>query len=290
MWVTPTQAEPLSVTVVQSERSGAYDDFSAALRENLLENNVTLAIQDSTQALPHADLVIAVGMKAATVVASSNAATVLNVMIPKSGHKKLLRDFPKRENSPRFSAIYLDQPVERQLSLIASAFPDRNRIGILFDSLAPEELEQIRQKAAEYGLQLYGQETGEARPLFEALQNVLQHSDVLLAIPAPAVYNSSTLRNILVSTYQTRIPLVGFSSAYVKAGATCAVFSTPAHFAAQAGTATRKLFETGILPSAQYPKFYEVAVNDRVAQSLGIDIRNPDELAKKMATIKRRAP
>lgn len=290
LWATPSLAEPLAVTVVQSERSGAYDDFSAALRENLLENNVTLTIQDSTQALPHSDLVIAVGMKAANAAASSNAASVLNVMIPKSGHKKLLRDFPKRENSPRFSAIYLDQPVERQLSLIASAFPDRNRIGILFDSPPPEELDQIRQKAAEYGLKLYEQETGEHKPLFGALQNVLQHSDVLLAIPAPTVYNSSTLRNILVSTYQARIPLVGFSSAYTRAGATCAVFSTPAHFAAQTGTTILRFIATGALPSAQYPKFYEVAVNDRVAQSLGIDIKAPDELVRSMATIRRRAP
>lgn len=288
--LSPASAEPLSVSVILSENTGAYSEFSAALRENLLENNVTLAIQDSTQPLPPSDLVIAVGMKAATAAASSNAASVLNVMIPKSGHKKLLRDFPKRENSPRFSAIYLDQPVERQLSLIASAFPDRNRIGILFDSPPPEELDQIRQKAAEYGLKLYEQETGENKPLFGALQNVLQHSDVLLAIPAPAVYNSSTLRNILVSTYQTRIPLVGFSSAYVKAGATCAVFSTPAQFASQTGTAILRFMATGALPSAQYPKFYEVAVNDRVAQSLGIDIKTPDELVRSMATIKRRAP
>ena len=167
---------------------------------------------------------------------------------------------------------------------------EKKRVGILFESPPPEEVEQLRQKASDYGLGLYEQEVGNNKPLFEALQNVLQHSDVLLAIPAPAIYNSSTLRNILVSTYQTRIPLVGFSSAYVKAGATCAVYSTPMQFASQAGAATRKYIETNALPAAQYPKYYEVAVNERVAQSLGIDLRNPDELARKMATIKRRAP
>jgi len=126
--------------------------------------------------------------------------------------------------------------------------------------------------------------------VFEALQNVLKHSDVLLALPVPAVYNSATLRNILVSTYQAGIPLVGFSSSYVKAGAMCAVFSSPAQFASQAGMDIRKFIEAGALPPAQYPKFYEVAVNDRVAQSLGININNPDELSKHMSVIRRRMP
>lgn len=284
-------AEPLLVSVILSENGGVYSEFYSALRENLRGSNVMLSVLDTTQPQPHSGLVIAVGMKAASVVANSNAPSVLNVMIPKSGHKKLLRDFPRWEKSSLFSTIYLDQPIERQLSLIAASLPNRDRVGVLLDSPGPaDELDQLRQKVTEYGLSLYEQKVDSNTPLFEALQNVLQHSDVLLALPTPTVYNSSTLRNILVSTYQAGIPLVGFSSAYVKAGAICAVFSSPAQFASQAGMVIRKYIETGALPSAQYPKFYEIAVNDRVAQSLEININNLDELAKRMSNIRRRMP
>ena len=283
-------AEPLSVSVIVSETSGSYIEFSDALRANLLNSNVTFNVLDATQAAPNSGLIIAVGMKAASAVASSNAHNVLNVMIPKSGHKKLLHDAPKRENSPLYSTIYLDQPVERQLSLIAAAFPGRDRVGVLFESPPPDELYQLRESASEHGLVLYEQEVSTKTSVFDALQNVLKHSDVLLALPVPTVYNSSTLRNILVSTYQAGIPLVGFSSAYVKAGAICAVFSSPAQFASQAGMIVRKFIETGALPLAQYPKFYEVSVNERVAHSLGININNPDELAKKISTIRRPMP
>jgi putative ABC transport system substrate-binding protein len=283
-------AEPLSVSVIVSETGGSYSEFSDALRANLLNSNVTFNVLDATQAAPNSGLIIAVGMKAASAVASSNAHNVLNVMIPKSGHKKLLHDAPKRENSPLYSTIYLDQPVERQLSLIAAAFPGRDRVGVLFESPPPDELYQLRESVSEHGLGLYEQEVGTKTSVFDALQNVLKHSDVLLALPVPAVYNSSSLRNILVSTYQAGIPLVGFSSAYVKAGAICAVFSSPAQFASQAGMIVRKFIETGALPSAQYPKFYEVSVNERVAHSLGININNPDELAKKISTIRRPMP
>lgn len=283
-------AEPLLVSVVLSENGGAYSDFSAALRENLLGSNVTFSVQDTSQAPPNSGLVIAVGMKAASIAANSNAPVILNVMIPKAGHKKLLRDVPRRENSSQFSTIYLDQPIERQLSLIAASFPDRNRIGVMFDSPPPDELEQLRQKVSEYGLSLYEQEIASNKPLFEALQNVLQHSNVLLALPDPTVYNSSTLRNILVSTYQAGAPLVGFSASYVRAGAMCAVFSTPAQIASQSGLAIRKFAETGTLPLPQYPKYFEIAVNDRVAQALQIDIQSPEELARRMSGMRKRMP
>jgi ABC-type uncharacterized transport system substrate-binding protein len=147
----------------------------------------------------------------------------------------------------------------------------------------------LRQKASEYGLRLYEEEIQDGS-MFDPLQKVLKHSDVLLALPDPAVYNSATLRNILVSTYQAHVPLVGFSSAYVKAGAICAVFTSTAQFASQTGMVVLKFIETGVLPPAQYPKFFEIAVNDRVAQSLAINIKSPNELARSMTTFRKRKP
>lgn len=286
----PAYAEQFSVSIVLSETGGSYSEFSDALRESLRNSNVKLNVLDTTQPTPNSSLVVTVGMKAASIVASSDAPRILNVMIPKSGHKKLLRDFAKRENSSQFSSIYLDQPIERQLSLLVAAFPERNRLGILFDATPPDELLQLREKAHEYGLSLYEQDVAKYNSAFEPLQKILLHSDILLALPVPTVYNSATLRNILVSTYQAEVPLVGFSSSYVKAGAICAVFSTPAQFASQSSLAILKLIETGALAPSQHPKFYDIAVNDRVAQSLKINIKNPEELLRLMSTNKRHLP
>lgn len=284
------QAEPFPVSVILSESTGVYKEFADALSTSLQNNNVTLNVIEVTQPQPPSKLVIAVGIKAANAAAVSNAANILNVMIPKSGHKKLLLEFPKRDNSSRYSTIYLDQPIERQLSLIAAAFPDRRRLGVMFESSNSSDLHQILQYANEYDLELYEKEVTSASAMFETLQVVLQHSDVMLALPAPSIYNSTTLRNILVSTYQSHTPLVGFSAAYVKAGAMCAVITTPEQFANQAGTAILKFIETGTLPAPQHPKHYDISVNDRVAQSMGIAIKTPDELFRKMSATKGRAP
>lgn len=290
LWANLSMADPLLINVIVSETGGSYSEYYDALRENLRNSNVTLNILDATQPVPQSSLIIAVGMKAANLVANSNAQRVLNVMIPKSGHKKIIRDYPKRDNPPLFASIYLDQTIERQLSLIAAAFPERHRIGVLYDATPPDELIQLREKMHEYGLTLHEQDVSRNSSVFDTLQKILQQSDILLALPVPSVYNSSTLRNILVSTYQAEIPLVGFSSAYVKAGAICAVFSSPAQFASQTSLVIQKYLETGALPPSQYPKFYDIAVNERVAQSLKINIKSTDEILRLMSTSKRYLP
>jgi putative tryptophan/tyrosine transport system substrate-binding protein len=281
---------PLSVNVILSENSMLYKEFSDALTNGLVDSETTVKVFDTTQPQPEAKLIVAVGIKAANFAASSNAKYILNVMIPKSGHKKLLHDFPKRDNSNSYTSIYLDQPIERQLGLIAAAFPNRKQLGVMFDNATTSELNQLKQLAPDYGIDLYEKEVASPEAMFDTLQNVLQHSDVLLALPASAIYNSSTLRNILVSTYQSHTPLVGFSSSYVKAGAICAVFSTPTQLALQTSSTIKNFIETNTLPSAQHPTFYEISVNERVAQSMGIQINNPEELSKKMSIKRKPVP
>lgn len=274
----PAQAEQFSVTVVLSENSGPYLEFSNALRESLLKKNITpVVIENSGRPFANSDLVIGVGMKAATAIAASNAPAVLNVLIPKSGHEKLLRDFPRRTNSKTYTTIFLDQPLGRQASLIAAALPDKRRVGVLH-SATPSELSGIRREMAKHKLNLHEQTISQALPLHDALNELLKKSEVLLALPDPEIYNSSTIRNILLATYRSGVPLIGFSAAYVKAGALCAVYSTPEQFAVQADILIRKFSETQIFPAAQYPHAFEVAVNEQVARSLGLRIRSATEL------------
>ena len=271
-------AGQLTVTVVQSGDGGAYQDFTNALRNALLNQNIPLAVTGINKVIPDSGLVIAVGMKAAETVAASDAPFVLNVLVTKAGYEKLLRNFPHRAGSHTFSAIYLDQPVSRQAHLIAAILPDRHRVGLLY-STPPGELEQIRQEMGKRGLRLREKAVG-TQSVPEALQELLLDSDMLLALPDSAIYNNSSIRNILLATYRSRVPLIGFSSAYVKAGALCAVFSAPEQIAAQVASLIRQFSETRLLPAAQYPQEFEVMVNERVARSLGLHVRSAIELRK----------
>lgn len=287
----PVNVKPLVVAVVQGENSEPYQEFTQALRSNILKRNVDLVVvDDPAKPVPDADLVISVGMKAATAVAASSASAVLNVLIPKAGYEKLLRDFPARANSKIFSAIFLDQPVARQIRLIAAVLPNKRHVGVLFDSFPKDEIIQLRQQMSRHGFSLHERAIGQKLPLHEALQEVLQDSEVLLALPDSTVYNSSTLRNILLAAYRSGVPLIGFSPSYVKAGALCAVFSTPAQIAGQTVLAIQQFWEMATLPVAQYPQLFEVMVNEQVGRSLGLSTKSAAELHDEMSALTRRAP
>ena len=271
------------VTIVQSEDGGPYAEFSNALRTILSARGITSVEVDFTKPIPSSGLVIGVGMKAATAVAASNAPAVLNVLISKTGYEKLLRDFPHRAGSHNFSAIFLDQPIHRQVHLMVAILPNKHNVGILYSS-PPEELAQLKQELTEHGLSLHEQAVGPELPLSNALQEILLgRSEALLAMPDAAVYNSSTIRNILLATYRRGIPLIGFSPGYVNAGALCAVFSTPAQIAAQAAVLTRQFGDTGVLALAQYPQEFEVMINEQVVRSLGLQIKSASELHDKIS-------
>jgi len=110
------------------------------------------------------------------------------------------------------------------------------------------------------------------------LNLLLAQSEVLLAVPDSEIYNSSTIRNILLSTYQRGVPLIGLSAAYVNAGALCAVFSTPEQQAAQSAGMAATFLDTGHLPPAQFPQLYEIALNAAVARSLRLNVRSIEAL------------
>lgn len=288
--VNPALAEQPAVAVVLSENSGAYLEFANALREELERRHIPAVVIDHPGgALPQPSLVVGVGMKAAATVAAGDAPAVLNVLAPKAGHEKLLRDFPRRARSKNYSALFLDQPASRQVSLLVAALPEAKRIGVMY-ATPSAEIAQLGREMRKHGLVLVEQAISSAFPLNDALNSVLKESQALLALPDAEVYNNSTVRNILLATYRSGAPLIGFSQGYVKAGALCAVYSTPAQLAAQTAALVEKFAETRALPPPQYPQEFEVGVNEQVARSLGVRIKSAGKLRDEIQGLERNEP
>ncbi|MEJ1958473.1 MAG: ABC transporter substrate binding protein [Nitrosomonadales bacterium] len=285
----PEQVKNSAVVIVLSEDGGPYAEFSDALHIILSHDGISHEVIELSKPIPDSQLVIGVGMKAARAVAAGKAPFVLNVFIPKSGYEKLLHEYPNRADPNTFSAIFLDQPDYRQANLIKAILPDKRNIGLLYSS-PPEELAQFRKELTERGLNLHEQEVDSSHPLAEALQDILRGSDVLLALPDAAIYNSSTIRNILLGTYRNGVPLIGFSSGYVKAGALGAVFSTPAQIATQTAALIVQFNDSQILPIAQYPHEFEVMVNEQVAHSLGLVIKDVSVLHSEISAERKEEP
>ncbi|MDD2928625.1 MAG: ABC transporter substrate binding protein [Sideroxydans sp.] len=263
------QAAPLKVSLALDEDREAYLSFESALR-NSLDSRQEIQLLPSGAAA-QAELIVAIGSKTVARFSSSSI-PVLNVMVSRIGLEKF-----RKGGNQGSSGIYMDQPTERQFSLLRAALPQTKSIGVLISNETPE-LVSLRQLSIDSGLNLNIQNVPEPNLLASRLTEVLSGSDVLLVLPDAAVYRSDTIRNILLETYRRHVPMIGLSQNYVRAGALCAVYSTPRQVANQAARIVAQFSKTRKLPDYQYPQEFEVAVNTQVARSLGLTIKSADEL------------
>jgi len=233
------------------------------------------------------DLIVAVGTEVTQQVALLNLPVpVLSVAIPRLSFEQVDRQHRQRTEAGRrggLSAIYLDQPLERRLDLIQQILPRARRIGVVLGPETRAYAGELRAATEPRRLTLrVGQVEGEAQ-IVKTLDEILKESDVLLGVVDPLVFNRASARNILLTAYRWRVPLVGISPAYVRAGALAAVYSTPEHIARQLAETIAGFRSEGVkLPPPQYPKYFSVAVNYQVAESLGIFVEEEDSLQRRL--------
>lgn len=279
-------AAPFSVAVVLSEQSESYKAIFTTLQRKLGGSNVKLSQSDGQEPIRDASLIVAVGVRAANALPPTNV-PVLYVLLPKSTYDTLAKMRKLSGPNIRQSVVYLEQPAARQVHLLAAALPRHDRVGILSSSSTRDETDRFSREARRHNLNIYATEMNGQAHLSDVLPNVLENCDVLLALPDAAIYNSATIRNVLLSSYRRGKPLIGFSAGLVNAGALAAVFSTPEQFGVQVAAMIERYTNTGTLPPPQYPQLFEVAVNKVVASSLGLDLKDARVIE---AELERREP
>lgn len=112
-------------------------------------------------------------------------------------------------------------------------------------------------------------------------------TDVLLALPDSAVYNTENIRNILLSTYRHKQGVIGFSADMVKAGALATTYSDVEDINAQVAELAAGYIDGGELAPPRFPHYFRTVVNEGVARSLDIDV---SEAARRFARRPPKAP
>lgn len=268
------------VVIVSSERSTAYVEAASALLSELERLGVSRADTRQQTALEFQNtgpdsprLVVALGAQAAQAVAKTEPKyAVLCALLPRTSFESVMRETGKK-SSEQFSALLLDQPMGRQLELVRLALPAAKNVGVLWGPESKSTEPALKAQAALKLLSLVEGRVTNENALFPQLKKVLAEADVLLALADQQVFNAQTIQNILLTSFRAQVPLVGFSPAYVRAGALLAVFSTPEQIGRQvAGLAKEVLLGKGLPAVPQYPSSFSVLVNDHVARSLGLSL------------------
>jgi putative ABC transport system substrate-binding protein len=183
---------------------------------------------------------------------------------------------------PQDGVVYLDQPLDRQLRLALQVKPGAARVGVLFGPAQQVMERQLRAAAASLGLSVVVGLVEDDSGVGPAIEYVLQSSDLLLALPNPDIFNRKTLFNILLSSYHSRVPMIGFSAAYVKSGALAAVFTSPDDMGRDVAETVVDHLLSGrkALPPPRHPARFTVAINPQVARSLDITLPDAGELER----------
>jgi len=269
-----------SVVIVSSERSPAFVEAAETLVSELERLGVSrfdmlqqtaLEFQRSGPGSPK--LLVALGSQAAQAVAKTKPQSpVLCALLPRNSFEWVLRETGLK-SSEQFSALLLDQPLSRQLELIRIALPAAKNVGVLWGPDSKSKELQIKALAATKLLSVVDGHVAEDSLLFPQLKKVLTEADVLLALADQQVFNAQNIQNILLSSFRAKVPLVGFSPAYVRAGALISLFTTPEQIGRQsAALAKDVLLGKGLPGSPVYPSQFSVMVNDHVARSLGLNL------------------
>jgi putative ABC transport system substrate-binding protein len=275
-------AGDLNVLLVLSNNSAPYQYFAKSFQQELPANiHVSVLQKDDgfTSDDKQVDLIVTVGVSAVDWIVTRTTKPVLATMVPSYIYTELLAKHPALQ---QLSAIFIDQPWERQINFLRAVLPEHKRIGLLYSKGMHFDKAELNKLLTRHGATLIEKTTDSDGALFNDLESILSESDVLLAVPDSAVYNSNNIRNILLESYRHGVPLVGLSQSYVDAGAVCAIFSTVKQLAVQSSENVILFAKTRQLSNPQYPVTFTIAFNQQVARSLEIELPSKKSIRHKM--------
>ncbi|MCW8908237.1 MAG: hypothetical protein OQL28_13370 [Sedimenticola sp.] len=272
-----------SILVVSNGKAAVYSELVSDLQSNLAGHcdatydcpatGYSLDYRSNSEQLsipPDTVLIITLGAKAAQLVAEwDNDVPVVHALISKASNGQLV-------HGHRHLSLFLDQPISRQLRLARLVRQDP-RLGVLLGPSSKGYLQPLRSEADHQGIPMSYRQLGDESQVGPLLKELLEENNILLALPDPLIFNRKTIFNILLSSYHNKVPVIGFSAAYVKAGALIAAFSSPRDIASHLADIIRShtVSGSGVTPGIMYPKYFSIAINHSVARSLGISL--PDE-------------
>jgi len=271
------QTARAEIVIVRSSDAAPYKDAETALRDGLAGRNEPLRsvlVKDvadkGVDSIADADGVVAIGTAAARWLHERLPAKVRLVycMVNNPQDAGLLQGRTDW-------GVSTDVAIADQISLIAEALPHARTVGMLY-----------RSDTLPHDWHVEAVAVNESPSIASAIDSLMQKNvDVIWTSADQRVYDAASVRSLLLAGLRNKIPVWGFSTSFVRAGALLGVGVEPRAQGAQAASILirhlddPKQTESG----AEAPREFQIAVNLIVAQQIGIEI--PESLSGRAAFV-----
>lgn len=170
----------------------------------------------------------------------------------------------------------MDIPVKTQFEWLKKVVPNVKKIGALYN---PDETKAVIDEASKIAetmkLRLIAMPVYSERDVPKATQNLTRKIDALWAVADSTVFSSpQSAKFIILHTLRARIPFIGLSRAFVRAGALLALSCNYEDVGRQSGELAVRIL-AGEKPSRipiTVPRKISLSLNLRVAEQIGIKI------------------
>ncbi|RAU18178.1 hypothetical protein DN062_08025 [Nitrincola tibetensis] len=279
-----------AVSVVLSEHTQTYLNVVSAMEQNSDHPVQVYAISDQTQSLASSQLFIAIGARAcqSVLAAIQSHQSLFCTFLPSQAYELILQTTQAslRLSQEHLSALFLDQPLERQIHLARLIQPDAEFLGTLLGPNSHHLKPHFDAYSRKHHFTPISARLSESDNPVQELTPIIEQSDVFLSLPDNALFNRSATRWSLYIALRNKVPLIGFSASYVDAGAVIGLYSTPTQIGRQTGEVLDYFMKHKHLPPPSFPNYFSLSVNRSAARTLQINLPEIDEMLDALKTSK----
>ncbi|MGH7854509.1 MAG: ABC transporter substrate-binding protein [Candidatus Binatia bacterium] len=295
--ITYSHAREL-IAVIKAREAEPYEVALKSLRRTLKEKSIDVRIEEfllgddgkddrlAELRKKNPQLVVTLGSAATERVAKVIKDTpVLFCMALNPMASGFIRSMSASGNN--LTGASLDIPPQVQFEAIRSVVPNAKRIGVIYN---PQEtdtvVQQAKRVARDMGLELFAVPIASGDKVPDALRTMDKNVDALWSVADSTTFTPASAEFIFLHTLRNKLPFMGLSPAFVKAGALLALAIDYQEVGAQCGGLATKLL-SGENPSSlpiTTPQKVVLHVNMKTAETIGLKI--PPERLKGAVVLK----
>jgi ABC-type uncharacterized transport system substrate-binding protein len=265
---------PPAVVVVTESGVPAYGDAMEGLIAGLGAN--AGRIVDVRAATASADLARALEARDTRLVVAVGSRALAELQVRKTGLPIVASMVLRGLQPDGAGQVDLDVPLGAQLAAVRALLPGALRVGIIRNPARSRyAAEALESQGRKEGYTLVVADCDGPGRLLKVVASLRGKVDFLLCFPDADLYNAVTIQPLVLAAIEYRLPIVGFSPGFVRAGAAAGVYADYRALGRQTAEMALRLHRGEASGGEESPVRLQVAVNQRVTRLLGLDLKIP---------------